>query len=698
MPRCAIAVMILFTLNLATDAMGQIPNLNTRVVPVDVQSNLLTNNTQQTQTLFQQLVRVDQASSIQIRFGQTLLPEGCLIRMTSMEDGAVQHHRRRTLAQWRNGSAWFNGTTVLVELIAEPGAGPARLDIAHARFLQQLGGERTICGPNDDRTLSNDPRTGRVFPIGCTGWIIDDPNHCFLSAGHCTDDPGDAEIMQFNVPLSDPNGDWNHPGPEDQYAVDPISLQSEITQLGNDWAYYGCFPNTETDLTPYEAQGACFNLADVVPAVDGRDITITGYGTVSSPVDGTWNLAQKTHTGPYAAKDGTAIGYTTDTTGGNSGSAVLDEQTGLAIGIHTNGGCGSGGGNNWGCSIENAGLQNALANPKGVCIPNILNFDFPDGRPDSVLPGTPFELVFEVIAAEQTPVIETITVVLSIDGADEDLLVTSLGDQRYAATIPALECEQDVSYYLQAQGDEGGVATYPFGAPDDRFSLPVGILTETIAMTESFESGLPIGWTATGMWHAATPACGPASECDGSGVFYYGQDDTCNYDNGAEHSGLLSSDPIPVIAGGGDLILSYCSSLITENKSGWDEAVVLVNGVVVDEPSQSSGWETRTVTIPAPGTDTVVVSFSFDTIDALFNEFTGWHVDNIQLVAPGVECDPTTPCLGDTDGNGSVDTNDLLLIIAEWGNQGGPADVNNDGSVNTTDILIVLERWGPCEG
>ena len=110
MPRCAIAVMILFTLNLATDAMGQVPNLNTRVVPVDVQSNLLTNNTQQTQTLFQQLVRVDQASSIQIRFGQTLLPEGCLIRMTSMEDGAVQHHRQdpRSVAEWIRLVQWDN--------------------------------------------------------------------------------------------------------------------------------------------------------------------------------------------------------------------------------------------------------------------------------------------------------------------------------------------------------------------------------------------------------------------------------------------------------------------------------------------------------------------------------------------------------------------------------------------------------------
>ena len=148
MPRSPIALTIVLTMIFTTTcAIAQVPNLNSITSSVNVQSDLVQNTTDDRQILFHHLVRVDGASSLQIRFGRTLLPEGCLIRMTSLEDGAVQHHRARTLSQWRQASAWFNGTSVLVELVAEPGAGPARLDIKEARVLEQLGGERrSFCG------------------------------------------------------------------------------------------------------------------------------------------------------------------------------------------------------------------------------------------------------------------------------------------------------------------------------------------------------------------------------------------------------------------------------------------------------------------------------------------------------------------------------------------------------------------------
>ena len=42
-------------------------------------------------------------------------------------------------------------------------------------------------------------------------------------------------------------------------------------------------------------------------------------------------------------------------------------------------------------------------------------------------------------------------------------------------------------------------------------------------------------------------------------------------------------------------------------------------------------------------------------------------------------------CDGDITGDGNVDVNDLLTVIAEWG---VPYDVN--------DVLTVIEHWGPC--
>jgi len=53
-------------------------------------------------------------------------------------------------------------------------------------------------------------------------------------------------------------------------------------------------------------------------------------------------------------------------------------------------------------------------------------------------------------------------------------------------------------------------------------------------------------------------------------------------------------------------------------------------------------------------------------------------------------------CAADIDGNGAVDFDDLLRILAAWGNSGGPEDIDGSGTVEFDDLLIVLAAWGPC--
>lgn len=293
---------------------------------------------------------------------------GSYLRLTSILDGGVQTLNETHAEQWQFTSAYFNGDAVLVELIAFPGTGENRLVINETTAAASFPSPRSLCGPDDDRVLSNDPRTGRVWPVGCTGWIIDDPNHCFLSAGHCNG--SNFDIVEFNVPLSSSGGTPNHPPPEDQYAIDPASVQSVNGGIGNDWAYFGCFANPITGLTPVAAQGDFFVLSAAPPVVAGQTIRITGYGVTGSPVPEEWNAAQKTHTGLFVDWFDDVLQYAVDTTGGNSGSAVFNEDTGEAIGIHTHAGCNSSGGNH-GTAIDESGLQNALANPQGVCVPTM---------------------------------------------------------------------------------------------------------------------------------------------------------------------------------------------------------------------------------------------------------------------------------------------------------------------------------------
>jgi hypothetical protein len=63
---------------------------------------------------------------------------------------------------------------------------------------------------------------------------------------------------------------------------------------------------------------------------------------------------------------------------------------------------------------------------------------------------------------------------------------------------------------------------------------------------------------------------------------------------------------------------------------------------------------------------------------------------------------PSLPscCVGDINGDHSVDGADIGLMLYNWGPCGSVclADLNSDGSVNGGDIGLLLSGWGPCEG
>jgi hypothetical protein len=61
----------------------------------------------------------------------------------------------------------------------------------------------------------------------------------------------------------------------------------------------------------------------------------------------------------------------------------------------------------------------------------------------------------------------------------------------------------------------------------------------------------------------------------------------------------------------------------------------------------------------------------------------------------GAACVFAVPIAGDIDGDGDVDTADLLALLAAWGDcPGCPEDIDGDGVVDTADLLILLGNWG----
>jgi hypothetical protein len=355
----------LATVCLGPTAEAQINPVPAQAVPIHQDTGWVANTGTQKGVVGAFTVHTPGAAWMRLNFSELNLAgdpgngSGSALRITSTKDGYYQIFNAISAAQWDNTSAYFNGDTVVVEVIAAPGTGGNRVAVDQATVgLYPV--EDTICG-NDDRVLSSDPFAARALPIGCTAWLWNDGAGCFGTAGHCM---SGASIIQFNVPLSNANGSLNNPPPQDQYSTDNSSRQWVNGGIGNDWAYFGTFPNSNTGLTAQQAQAGNYTLTLPPPFNSSQNIRITGYGVDSSP--SSWNQVQQTNAGPWV-QSRQSHRYQTDTTGGNSGSPVIHEATGNVIGVHTHGGCSGGGGSNSGTSTINNGWVAARANPLGVC-------------------------------------------------------------------------------------------------------------------------------------------------------------------------------------------------------------------------------------------------------------------------------------------------------------------------------------------
>ena len=403
---------LLVLTTLVTAVLAQPAPIPRAVVPADAAPEALA-------PLFRELgqgessVSIEGAVWLQLKFDDFQLEGGTLT--ISDEQGQSQTFTQSQLAAWEGLTAIFNGSQLTVTLDAgesgevsatigdiiiglpQQGTEEGLLSVPQglrdllgddfSRYIpddlpREPGGnesgisiegvQESICGSNDNRTASNHALSGRIMPIGCTGWIIN--GGAFLTAGHCI--RSTTQIVEFNVPASLADGTTVAPAVRDQYRIVEDSIVSGFTGVGNDWAVFRVLPNTETGLMPMAAQGGAFQLSNTE---DPSNVRITGYGVDgpapnfgSPPPRNADNQTLQTH--PGALTDHTVGGpnsatlrYTVDTQGGNSGSPVIVEGgSDVAIGIHTNGGCSASGGSNAGTSFRNAGLWAAVSGFMGA--------------------------------------------------------------------------------------------------------------------------------------------------------------------------------------------------------------------------------------------------------------------------------------------------------------------------------------------
>jgi len=197
--------------------------------------------------------------------------------------------------------------------------------------ISQVGAKsKTLCGALDDRVLWNDQKIARVHKEllgkhGCTATLFSD--RCLISASHCEIF---FKVLEFNVPLSNPDGSINHAKPEDTFLVDPDSI---ILGSGgtNDWAVMKAQPNS-TGHYPGEIYG--YYLISFNVEVNAS-ISIAGYGQSRLKE---YNNVLKIADGIIGKISNSRLYYQIDTTSGDSGASIINQNNEI-VGIHTLGGC-----------------------------------------------------------------------------------------------------------------------------------------------------------------------------------------------------------------------------------------------------------------------------------------------------------------------------------------------------------------------
>lgn len=153
---------------------------------------------------------------------------------------------------------------------------------------------------------------------------------------------------------------------------------------------------------------------------------------------------------------------------------------------------------------NNVGYAACYVNYPGLT----LTFDYPNGRPDMLVPDEPTTFQVQVAADMGTPIPGTGTLHYALNGAEFTTVpMTQTVPNLYDATLPAGSCFDRYDWYVSVQEANGGWKTDPPDAEDHTYTAVVA--TEMITVfDDDFETNQ--GWTVsagatTGNWERADP-------------------------------------------------------------------------------------------------------------------------------------------------------------------------------------------------
>jgi hypothetical protein len=359
--------------------------------------------------------------------------------------------------------------------------------------------------------------------------------------------------------------------------------------------------------------------------------------------------------------------------------------------------------------------------------PAPLVFEYPDGLPSLIDPAGD-TLVVQITEQDGEQLVPgSVTLHYDAGAGFVDVPMSDLGGGRFEGAFGSTPCGQLVQFYVSAQTLSNITMTDPPNAPSALHSVP-SATEAAVAFEDDLEADL--GWTVgapdddatSGVWVRVEPngtiAQPEADHTPEPGELCYvtgqgnpnGQAGDEDVDEGK--TTLLS--PIFDLAGAEDAIVSYWrwysndfEQIDSDEGNAPNEDIFVID--ITDDggttwcnletvgptgPETSGGWIFAFFNLADHVTPTDQVQLRFVASDINGFSIVEAAVDDFKLEIVG--CTAEVP--GDLDGNGVVNTADLLALLAAWGACGDcgdcPEDLDGDCVVGTADLLTLLANWG----
>ena len=336
-------------------------------------------------------------------------------------------------------------------------------------------------------------------------------------------------------------------------------------------------------------------------------------------------------------------------------------------------------------------------------------FSYPGGLPEVLTPNATTDVAVEITANGVDPVPATAEVWFQIDGAG--LTNASLaynGGDSYTATLPGADCTSVVEFFFQVDGNDGNT----YGDPQGDFYSAQAL--DGLDVVADFDFQTTAGWTVgdagdtatTGVWNRMDPmptAAQPGDDVSDDGTICWvtdGRDDgglgTYDVDNGKTTLKSpvfdLSSNVDPVVGywrwysndEGADPNNDTFRVDITNGGSWVNAETVGPAGI-----EASGGWFYHSFRVADFVTPNSTVQVRFVAEDAASGSIVEAAVDEFTIT--DAVCNDG--CIADFNGDGDVNTLDVLAFLNAWNAGEGSADINGDGTVNTLDVLAFLNLW-----